>query len=120
MSVLVYSLAATGHYLRWYRKIVGFPSWPQFLVLYEDGNLRLKPHQQLGGPDPCFGSSVIIGPALPDPSPKPRPYVDIQEVQVNPTALSLDITYLNSGTAHVDLSVDRSKAAAVPLTGPFK
>jgi hypothetical protein len=39
--------------------------------------------------------------------------VDIQEVQVNPTALSLDIIYRNGvGTAHIDLAVDRSKAVA--------
>jgi len=104
---------ASAHYLQWYRRIAGTSSWPQFLVLYADGNLRLKPHPPEGVPDVCFGSSVIVGPAPLDPNPKPRPYVDIQEVQVNPTALSLDIIYRNGvGTAHIDLAVDRSKAVA--------
>lgn len=118
MTVVVGELSVSAHRLILYRKIQDEASWPQFLVLYEDGNLRLKPHKKVGGPDPCFGSSVIVGPAPLDPSPKPRPYVDIQEVQVNPAALSLDIIYRNgAGTAHVDLSVDRSKAVAKVTVG---
>lgn len=117
MNVVVGSRSVSAHYIVLSRKIQNENSWPQFLVLYEDGNLRLKPHKQVGGPDPCFGSSVIIGPAPPVPGPKPRPYVDIQEVRVNPTVLSLDITYRNGGTAHVDLTVDRSKAVAKVAVG---
>jgi hypothetical protein len=44
MNVMVDGHAASAHYLQWYRRIPGTSSWPQFLVLYEDGNLRLKPH----------------------------------------------------------------------------
>jgi len=108
MSVSVGSQTASGHRLVLYRKIDGEASWPQFLVLYEDGNLRLKPHPPVGRPDVCFGSSVIIGPA----ASAPRPYVDIQEVKVDPATLCLDITYRNGGTARVCLSVNRSQAVA--------
>lgn len=50
------------HYVRVYRKIAGANEWPQFFVLYMDGNLRLIPHPPVGIPSVCFGSSVIIGP----------------------------------------------------------
>lgn len=108
MSVVIGSITATGHYLRLYRKIEGEDSWDQFLVLYEDGNTRLIPHPPKGRPKVCFGSSVIIGPA----ALAKRPYVDIQEVRVTPTPLSLDITYREGGAAHLDLSVNRSRAVA--------
>jgi hypothetical protein len=51
------------HYVRVYRKIPETSEWPQFLVLYIDGNLRLIPHPQEGMARVCFGSSVIVGPA---------------------------------------------------------
>jgi hypothetical protein len=106
MDVTVGDQAASGHYLRLYRKIVGEDSWPQFLVLYQDGNMRLKPHPPEGRPDVCFGSSAIIGAA----APATRPYVDIQKVSVNIEALSLEITYRNGGVARLSLSVDRINA----------
>lgn len=108
MNVVVNGNSASGHYLQYYRKIEGEDSWPQFLVLYEDGNMRIKPHPPEGIADVCFGSSVIIGPA----TPATRPYVDIQKVQINPSALSLDITYRNGETAHIDLFVNCSQAVA--------
>jgi type II secretory pathway pseudopilin PulG len=101
------------HYLRIYRKIEGENSWPQFLVLYEDGNLRLKPQPPLGRSDTCFGSSIIAGPAVPSD----RPFAAVQEVQVNPSALTLDLTYRMGGTAQVTLSVDRDKASAIVDVG---
>jgi hypothetical protein len=97
-----------GHFLRWYRKMAGEASWPQFFVLYEDGNARLKPNPPQGMSDVCFGSSVIIGPA----PPAERPYVDIQRVEVDPGSLTLEITYRGGGTAAVGLSVDRRQAIA--------
>ena len=51
------------HYVRVYRKIPETSEWPQFLVLYIDGNLRLIPHPPEGMARVCFGSSVIVGPA---------------------------------------------------------
>jgi hypothetical protein len=113
MSVVAGEQAASGHYLRIYRKIAGEDSWPQFLVLYEDGNMRLKPHPPEGRPDVCFGSSAIIGAATLDT----RPYVDIEEVEVNVEALSLEITYRDGGEAHVNLSVNRIDAVAEVAVG---
>ena len=54
--------SSAGHYLVLSRKIQGEASWPQFLVLYEDSNVRLKPHPRQGTTDNCFGSSILIGP----------------------------------------------------------
>ncbi|MBI5582740.1 MAG: hypothetical protein HY892_02855 [Deltaproteobacteria bacterium] len=108
MRITVGSTGGDFHYLQFYRKIQDANSWPQFLVLYEDGNLRLKPHPPAGRNDVCFGSSVIIGPA----TPAARPFVDIQEVTVNPSAMTLDLTFRSGGTAHVSLSVDRTRAVA--------
>jgi hypothetical protein len=106
MRVLVDGDERTGHRLVWIRRIERTDSWPQFLVLYQDGNLRLKPHPPLGRADVCFGSSVIIGPA----TPAVRPYADIQEIRVTPSTMSLELIYRGGGTAHIDLSVDRSQA----------
>ena len=108
MSVVVDSQTASGHRLVLYRKIEGEASWPQFLVLYEDGNMRLKPHPPVGRSDVCFGSSVIIGPA----APAMRPYVDIQEVRIDPATPCLDIICRDGGTARLCLSVNRSQAVA--------
>ena len=107
--VVVGGSSGSYHYLTLYRKIQGEDLWPQFLVLYEDGNMRLKPHPPAGRLDSCYGSSVIVGPA----TPSSRPYVDIQEVQVNLPELSLDLAYRDGGTAHIDLAVDRSQAVAL-------
>jgi hypothetical protein len=109
MDIVVGSITGSYHYLQLYRKIQDENSWPQFLVLYEDGNMRLKPHPPVGRSDVCFGSSVIVGPA----TPSSRPYIDIQEVGVNPSALALDLTYRSGGTARISLSVDRSQAIAL-------
>jgi len=108
MNIVVGTTSGSYHSLRLYRKIQGENSWPQVLVLYQDGNMRLKPHPPLGRPGTCFGSSVIIGPAIPSM----RPYVDIQEVRVDPSALTLDITFRDKGTAHISLSVSRDEANA--------
>jgi len=61
------------HYVRVYRKIAGVNEWPQFFVLYMDGNLRLIPHPPMGVRSVCFGSSMLIGPA----SPASRPIAEI-------------------------------------------
>ncbi len=120
MTVVVPGRTADAHYLELYRKIQGANEWPEFMVLYEDGNMRLIPHPPMGRLSVCWGSSVIVGPAVP----AVRPYVDIQEVRVTPTPLSLDITYRNGGTAHLDISVDRNQAVVevqvnYDLTNPF-
>jgi len=106
MKVRVNGETTECHYLRLYQKIENEASWPQFFVLYEDGNVRLKPHPPNGMADVCFGSSVIIGPATPDK----RPFVDIREVEVYPEDLALKVTYREGSTAYFHLAVDRSHA----------
>ncbi len=113
MTVTSGQNSLSGHYIQWHRKIVDAPSWPQVLVLYQDGNLRLKPQEELGAGDPCFSSSVIVGPA----NPAKRPYIDIQELTIDLAAFALDITYVNAGTAHVDIAADRSAATATVSVG---
>ncbi len=96
-------------------QIPGADSWPSFLVLYQDGNLRLIPHPPQGQESVCYGSSVIVGPVeVPAPiNAQSRPYVDIQTVTFNPqTVPCFDITYVNGGQAHVCPTVDRSQAVA--------
>lgn len=108
MTVVVPDQTADGHYLELYRKIQGANEWPGFFVLYEDGNMRLIPHPPVGRSRVCFGSSVIIGSA----APARRPYVDIQEVRIDPATLCLDIIYRDGGTARLCLSVNRSQTVA--------
>lgn len=106
MQVQVKEKSAYGNYLRMYRKIAGQSSWPQFLVIYEDGNMRLKPHLPQGMTDVCFGSSVIIGPAVP----AKRPFADIQQVEIYPEEFALLVTYRGGDSARFDLTVNRLQA----------
>ena len=133
MTVTTPTGQCSGHRLVWVRKIDDAPSWPQVLVLYADGNLRLKPHPPAGRADVCFGSSVIVGPAPRDPE---RPFVDIREVTVEPAARTLGVTYrdpndrdegltpaeqvcstASGGSAKLTLSVDRTRARVDVATG---
>ncbi|MBC6935614.1 MAG: hypothetical protein DWB42_07205 [Chloroflexi bacterium] len=109
MTVQVNGNQASGQRLVLYRKIAGADSWPQYAVLYQDGNLRLKPHPPQGRNDTLFGSSVIVGPAPEND----RPYVDITGVTFDPAAQCLDLTYAGGETAHICLIVNRSHAAAL-------
>jgi len=106
MQVVAGENSRSGHRLVWIRKITDEDSWPQFLVLYEDGNLRLKPHPPQGRMDTCFGSSVVAGPA-PVAS---RPFVDIEQVTVIPSRLTLNLRYRSGESANLKLFVDRTKA----------
>lgn len=124
MTVRVGNQSISGHRLVWHRKIEDEASWPEFMVLYQDGNMRLKPHPPLGRSDVCFGSSVIIGPAPSDPT---RPFVKIEEVILYPNNMSLRIVYdtemsggsdcpptgcVDSLSSWVNFSVDREQAVA--------
>jgi hypothetical protein len=108
MAIQIGNISASGHRLVLSKKIEGEASWPQFFVLYEDGNMRLKPHPPVGRPDVCFGSSVIVGPA----APSARPFVDIQTITIDPTTLCLSISYRGGGNARICLSVDRAQSVA--------
>jgi hypothetical protein len=111
MTVKAGTQSTAAHYLVWQRKIQGVSSWPGVLVLYQDGNLRLKPQPPPDVADVCYGSSVIIGPA----TPSERPYVDIQDVEIDAAAMALTLTYRNGETARAVLTVDRQQAV-VDLT----
>jgi hypothetical protein len=87
------------HFIRLIRKIAEVDSWPEVLVLYSDGNLRLKPQASPGGVDPVFGSSVIIGPA---PRAQ-RPVAMIKSVGWVPSKQSLRILYQGGGAALVKI-----------------
>ena len=124
MTITVGGTSGSYHYLVLHRKIQGFNSWPEFLVLYEDSYLRLKPHAPIGAPDVCYGTSVVLGPA--DDVGMSRPYADVQQVTVDPANLALDVNFLDGGSAHVDLSVNRERAVAnvtidypINSTSPF-
>lgn len=95
------------HYIRVYRKISGSNEWPQFFVLYQDGNARIIPHPPIGKQSVCFGSSVLIGPA----EISERPIASILSVKYNSSKMTLTVDYVNGGRATIDLSsVDRTKA----------
>jgi hypothetical protein len=83
------------HYVAVSRKVADANEWPQFLVLYMDGNLRRIPHPPLGKTSVCFGSSVIVGPAVVDG----RPIAEIQSVRYVSGPQALEITYRAGRTA---------------------
>lgn len=101
------------HYIRLSHKISGVASWPQFLVLYMDGNLRLKPQPPAGTSDTCFGSSVIVGPN----AEAKRPFAEISSVKYVSSSGTLEIAYKdgNMATLHIK-SVSRDKAIVVVTT----
>jgi hypothetical protein len=107
MTVTVNGQSLMGHRLVWHNKLADEDSWPEVLVFYQDGNLRLKPHPPLGKADVCFGSSVIVGPITPDPI---RPFTEIASITIDPAAMSLDITYQNGGSAYLEMTVNRTQA----------
>ncbi|MEW6369265.1 MAG: BACON domain-containing carbohydrate-binding protein [Acidobacteriota bacterium] len=98
---------ADAHYVAVSKKVTGEDSWPQFLVLYPDGNLRLIPHPPVGQASVCFGSSVIVGPA----APTARPIAEIGSVSYRPSDNTLTIGYREGGSAILSMSVDRTTAA---------
>jgi Thrombospondin type 3 repeat len=113
------SLANT-HYIAVSKKIVGVNQWPQFFVMYQDGNTRLIPHPPVGQTDICFGASVIVGSAMP----AIRPIAEVSAIVFDPADKSLTVTYLGGGSATIRLSVDRTIGEAMiavnyPLTNPF-
>jgi hypothetical protein len=118
MQVTAKSATAKGSYLSIYKKIKDENSSPQFFVLYEDGNARIKPHPPVGRADVCFGSSVIVGPA----KPAARPFVDIEQVVFVTSGTKIHLFLFFSerpSGAHLTLSVDRTAAeATVESIGP--
>ena len=100
------------HYVRVYRKIAGANEWPQYFVIYMDGNLRLIPHPPVGVTSVCFGSSVIIGPA----SIALRPIAEITSARYVSASKSMEVLYQTGGSATLDLQEVNRTIARVPIT----
>lgn len=95
------------HYVRIHRGIEGSSEYPEFFVLYMDGNLRLIPHPPLGRPFVCYGSSVLVGPAPAGP----RPVAEIASARYLSSNRTLEVSYAAGGSATLRLSeVDRNRA----------
>jgi len=105
-----------GHRLVWFRRIAQTDSWPEFLVFYEDGNMRMIPHPPEGRDRVCYGSSVIIGPATTDYIPPDiRPHIGIEEIIIigaDAEMMSLKIIYRNGESANIRFLVDHDRAVA--------
>lgn len=94
-----------------YRKIKDEPSFPQVLVFYQDGYLRLKPHPPPGITDVCFGSSVVVGPA---PIAE-RPYAEVASVLFESASSTLHVDYVMGGSADIKLKKVNRKVAKVKV-----
>ena len=114
MTVRVGNTVEKGiHFIRIIRRIANTDSWPEVLVLYSDGNLRLKPQAPASGNDPVFGSSVIVGPA----ARADRPVANIRSLTYVPATDSLKVVYRHGGSATLRIArIDRNVARVV-VTG---
>lgn len=89
------------------RKVADEASWPIFCALYSDGNLRLIPHPKPGATAPCFGTSVIVGPA----AEASRPLAEIASIDYNSSTETLTAYYSSGGSATLHVgAVDRTQA----------
>lgn len=95
------------HYLRIYRKVADRDSWPQFMVIYSDGGVRLCPQPPVGKESVCFGSFVVVGPA----APARKPYADVISTRYLTESKKMIVVYKDGGIATFDLGqVDRDRA----------
>ncbi len=100
------------HYFRIIRRIPGTEDgYGEVFVMYQDCNARIIPLQPGHAWIP-YGSSVQIG-ATPESD---RPYADVERAVIDPSALTIDLTYGDESTAHVQLDVDRERHI-VDVTG---
>ncbi|MGE5609381.1 MAG: hypothetical protein ACM359_09010 [Bacillota bacterium] len=104
------------HFLQLYRQIPGTDSRPQILVLYTDGNLRLKPLPQPGRHDQLFGTSVLIGPA--DDS--KRPVADIARVEYEPKLDTLQLTYRSGEAARITIETVSCQATRIRVSVGYR
>lgn len=93
----------TSQYLRIKRRMPNQSGWNEVFVLYEDGNARIIPYPPEGIGAVPYGASVILGPTTNGP----RPACGIDEVIVDPTNLTLHLTYESGGSADVSLRPHR-------------
>jgi hypothetical protein len=101
--------SSEAHRFDIHRKIDGENSWPVCFVVYQDGNVRMKPQAKIGKGDPVFGSSIIIGAA----AQASRPFVDIKEVLIDPRYSSIQLLYTTGTPATMTFSVNRTYAKLV-------
>lgn len=95
------------HYVRIYRKMEDRDSWPQFMVIYSDGGVRLCPQPPVGKETVCFGSFVVIGPAAPGR----KPYADVISARYLTETKKMIVVYKDGGIATFDLKqIGRDKA----------
>ena len=104
--------ASNAHYLRLYRRSEEKESWPQFLIFYSDGSMRLNPQPPVGKQNVCFGSSVIIGPA----AVADKPFADVIYARYVSIIKRLIVVYKNGGQATLDLSRLNRQTARVKVT----
>jgi PGF-pre-PGF domain-containing protein len=103
------------HSIRVSRKIAGANEWPQFFVLYSDGNARLIPHPPVESTSVCFGSSVIIGPA----TVAERPIANISSVRYISSSKTMEVIYREGGSAILSLNEVNRSMARVKVTVNF-
>lgn len=99
------------HYIEIGNKILGVDEYPQYFVLYCDGYMRLIPFPPMNHKSVCFGSSVLIGPAVGSR----RPYADIESVDFRSVSKTLFIKYRAGGTAILDFGIVSRTNATVKV-----
>lgn len=93
-------LVTNVHYVRLYHRTArDVMRWPQFLVMYMDGNIRLAPLPPEGRESVCFGSSVLVGPA---PC-SAQPIAEIKYVRYLSSPPSLRVAYRDGSTALIEI-----------------
>lgn len=90
------------HYIRIYRRVLGEDTWPQFLVLYANGTLRLCPQPPPELKSVCFGSAVVIGPAAVSREPE----APLAAARYETETKTLKLVYRGGGlaTLHIGLT----------------
>lgn len=87
------------HFIRIHKKIPGVNSWPEVVILYMDGNVRLIPFPPAGRNRVCFGSSVLVGPA----AVSSRPRAEIKSVRYSSVLKTLRVLYKDGSRANIRL-----------------
>lgn len=104
------------HCIRLVRRIPGTDWWPEVLVMYSDGNLRLKPQTPADGCDPAFGSSINIGPA----TPSQRPYAEVKAVEYRPSDDALEVSFGDGSWARIRIVAIDRRVARLQVTGCYR
>lgn len=104
-AVSIMDTVVDAHMIVVYKKLAP-DKFAEVLVLYQDGNVRLKPLPRVDQPphidrpwvrDNVFGSSVIVGPApFSD-----RPFVEVSAVQYLRDRDSLEVIYRSGESAEI-------------------